>query len=310
MASPEPSGRLYLIGLGIGDVSDVSVRAKEIIQRCKNVFLESYTSVLKPVHEMIPSLEAFFEREVIAADREMVESQSDLIIEPAHTAEVSLLVVGDPFCATTHSDLYLRARKAGVAVTVLHNASIINAIGASGLEVYRFGHTVSVVFWTDSWRPQSFYTKIVENRLSVSPNGAPRARLHTLCLLDIKVKEQTIENMMRGNAVYEPPRFMTASQAAEEILECALSPDAEPQGPEGDRLCADSIVVAAARVGGASQKFFTTTLGRLAAGVDMGAPLHSLVVPGDIEPIEAEMLLLWADPEDAELVARLQAIAA
>ena len=43
--------------------------------------------------------------------------------------------------------------------------------------------------------------------------------LHTLCLLDIKVKEQSEENMARGRKIYEPPRFMTVNQALEQLLE-------------------------------------------------------------------------------------------
>ena len=38
---------------------------------------------------------------------------------------------------------------------------------------------VSVVFFTDEWRPDSFYDRILANR---------RQGLHTLCLLDIKVR--------------------------------------------------------------------------------------------------------------------------
>lgn len=49
------------------------------------------------------------------------------------------MVVGDAFCATTHSDLFLRASKLGIKVEVIHNASIISAVGCSGLQVYRFG---------------------------------------------------------------------------------------------------------------------------------------------------------------------------
>ena len=36
--------------------------------------------------------------------------------------------------------------------------------------------------------------------------------------LDIKVKEQTIENMMKGNKIYEPPRYMTVAEAAQQLL--------------------------------------------------------------------------------------------
>ena len=37
--------------------------------------------------------------------------------------------------------------------------------------------------------------------------------------LDIKVKEQAVETMMKKMTVYEPPRFMTIQQATEQLLE-------------------------------------------------------------------------------------------
>ncbi len=37
---------LYLIGLGLGDEKDVTVKGAEAIAKCSKVFLESYTSVL------------------------------------------------------------------------------------------------------------------------------------------------------------------------------------------------------------------------------------------------------------------------
>lgn len=42
------------------------------------------------------------------------------------------------------------------------------------LQLYNFGETVSIVFWTDTWKPESFFDKIKKNR----QNG-----MHTLCLL-------------------------------------------------------------------------------------------------------------------------------
>ena len=50
--------------------------------------------------------------------------------------------------ATTHTDLELRARAKGIPVKVVHNASILNAVGACGLQLYRFGEAVSIVFFT------------------------------------------------------------------------------------------------------------------------------------------------------------------
>jgi len=113
---------------------------------------------------------------------------------------VAFLVVGDPFCATTHTDLYLRCVKEGVKVDVIHNASIVSAMGVCGLMVYRFGEIVSIPFFTETWKPTSFYQKIADNA---------GLKLHTLVLLDIKVKEPTMESLARGKPVYMPPRYMS-----------------------------------------------------------------------------------------------------
>lgn len=36
----------YLIGLGLGDAKDITVKGLEIIKKCDKVFLEAYTSIL------------------------------------------------------------------------------------------------------------------------------------------------------------------------------------------------------------------------------------------------------------------------
>ena len=92
------------------------------------------------------------------------------------------------FSATTHTDILLRARALKIPTRVIHNASIMNAVGACGLQLYNFGQTVSLVFFTDTWKPDSFYDRVKEN---------VDLGLHTLVLLDIKVKEQSEENLAR-----------------------------------------------------------------------------------------------------------------
>jgi len=97
---------LYMIGLGLSDEKDITVKGLEIVKRSKKVYLEKYTAILMISKE---KLEAFYEREVIEADREFVESGCEEMIQSAQgDEEICFLVVGDPFCATTHSDLYLR----------------------------------------------------------------------------------------------------------------------------------------------------------------------------------------------------------
>ena len=62
---------LYFIGLGLGDAKDITVKGLEIVKGCDRVYLEAYTSILTVG---LKELEAFYGREVILADRELVES--------------------------------------------------------------------------------------------------------------------------------------------------------------------------------------------------------------------------------------------
>jgi diphthine synthase len=192
-----------MIGLGLSDEKDISMKGFDAVKASSKVYLEMYTAILMISNE---KLSEFFQKEIVIADREFVESGCQQMIEEAKTEIVSFLVVGDPFCATTHTDLYLRCVQQGVKVNVIHNASIVSAMGCCGLMVYRFGEIVSIPFFTETWKPYSFYAKIKGN--------SDRA-LHTLALLDIKVKEPTMESLARGKPVYLPPRYMSTMVAAQ-----------------------------------------------------------------------------------------------
>ncbi|KAJ8126812.1 hypothetical protein O1611_g6829 [Lasiodiplodia mahajangana] len=172
---------LYLVGLGLSDETDITVRGLEVVKKASRVYLEAYTSILL-VDQAV--LEAYYGRPIVIADREMVESNSDEILRDAQAEDVAFLVVGDPFGATTHTDLVLRARELSIPMQTIPNASIMSAIGGCGLQLYNFGQTVSMVFFLDNWRPASFYDRIKENRA---------IGLHTLVLLDIKCAQQMLE---------------------------------------------------------------------------------------------------------------------
>lgn len=165
--------------------------------------------------------------------------------------------------ATTHTDLVLRARELAIPVRCIHNASIMSAIGATGLQLYNFGQTVSMVFFTETWKPSSFYDRLKENR---------QAGLHTLVLLDIKVKEQSLENLPRGRKIFEPPKFMTVAQCASQML--------ETEETRGEGVCGPQcLAVGVARIGAGDQKMAAGTLEQLSS-TELGPPLHSLVLLG------------------------------
>ncbi|KAE9400669.1 Diphthine synthase [Gymnopus androsaceus JB14] len=255
----------YIIGLGLCDEKDITLRGLEAVKSSSRVYLEAYTSILMVQKDR---LESFYGKELIIADRDMVESESgsDGILKDADKEDVSLLVVGDPFGATTHTDILLRARNLGIPTRVIHNASIMNAVGASGLQLYNFGQTVSLVFFTETWKPDSFYDRIKENA-----DGG----LHTLVLLDIKVKEQSEENLARGRKIYEPPRYMTVPQAVSQLLEI------ESLRGEGVLDPEKTLAVAVGRVGG-----------------EFGPPLHSLVIVGKrLHHLEVEYGEMFAEKQ-------------
>lgn len=163
---------LHLIGLGIGDEKDISLRGIEACKKAEKVFLELYTCPLKID---IPCLEKIIEKKICVLDRKGVE-ESGKIISSAIEKDTVLLVGGDPLSATTHSEMILEARKKKIDVEIVHSSSIFTAVGETGLSLYKFGKAVSLPKPQDNYFPTSPYDNILDNL----KNG-----MHSLVLLDI-----------------------------------------------------------------------------------------------------------------------------
>lgn len=165
---------LYLIGIGLSDEKDITLKGLEAIKRCNLIYLENYTSKL--INTKIEDLEKLYGKKVILADRNLVENSNE-IIEASKTKNTALLVIGDPFGATTHINLILEAKKQNIKIKIIHNTSILNAIGEVGLELYKFGHVTSIPFNNkDIKTPIEIFNKNYKNNL------------HTLFLLDLDPK--------------------------------------------------------------------------------------------------------------------------
>ncbi|KAG1354047.1 Granule diphthine synthase [Cocos nucifera] len=266
---------LYIVGLGLGDERDITLRGLDAVRSCQKVYVEAYTSLLcfGISSDGLSRLEKLYGKEITVADREMVEERADVMLSEASESDVAFLVVGDPFGATTHTDLVVRARKLGIKVKVIHNASVMNAVGVCGLQLYRYGETVSIPFFTETWRPDSFYQKIQRNQ---------QLGLHTLCLLDIRVKEPSLESLCRGRKCYEPPKYMTIHTAINQLLEV------EEMRRES-AYSEESKCIGVARLGNEDQMMVAGSMKDL-LGVDFGPPLHCLIIVGETHPIEEEML--------------------
>ncbi|EST09368.1 Tetrapyrrole methylase [Kalmanozyma brasiliensis GHG001] len=246
---------LFVIGLGLADEHDITLKGFEAVKSSERIYLESYTSIL-----MVPGfkerLEELYGKSVIMAHRETVELEAESILEGAATSNVAFLVVGDPLSATTHTDLILRARQSSppIPVKIIHNASIMTAIGSSGLAGYNFGQTVSIPFWTEEWKPDSWLERIGEN-LNIG--------LHTLALSDIKVREQSAEDMSRGILRYQRPRYMLIPQLISQVVSAAQSHKADYLHPER------TLGIALCRMGSEEERIVSGTLQEL---LDMANP--------------------------------------
>jgi len=162
---------LYMIGIGLATEKDISLRALEIIKKCNFVYLESYTSKLQC---SIKSLERLYNKRIILADRNLVENKSKEILERARNKNVAFLIIGDVFSATTHISLLMEARKRKIRTKIIHNASILTAVGETGLELYKFGKVTSI----------PFENKDIKTPIEVFKNNC-KNELHTLFLLDL-----------------------------------------------------------------------------------------------------------------------------
>lgn len=170
---------LSLIGLGLYDEKDLTLRGIEEAKKSDKVYIELYTGKW---HGSIEGLSSTIGKEIVQLKRNDLEENSKKILEEAVTRRVVIFVQGDPLVATTHSSLLVEAKKQKIEIKVIHNTSIISAIAETGLHIYKFGQTVTIPFpeKTGGKLPQSVYDAIGDNQ---------SRGLHTLCLLDVVAED-------------------------------------------------------------------------------------------------------------------------
>jgi diphthine synthase len=173
---------LKLIGLGLFDERDLSLRAIEEAKSASKAYIELYTTAwfgsMKNLGELIG-------KKIEILKRKDLEENSAKILNEAKEKDVVIFVGGDPLIATTHSSLILEARKQNIGTKIIHNSSIVSATAETGLHIYKFGPSVTIPFLekTKGKLPESVYDVIKINK----------ARgLHTLCLLDIDAEEEKL----------------------------------------------------------------------------------------------------------------------
>lgn len=247
---------IYFIGLGLGNEKDITVKGLEAVKKCDIVYLENYTSILSCTKE---DLEKFYGKNITLANRKKVENDDNEIIKNSKSKNVAFLVAGDSMAATTHIDLYLRAKKEGIKCFVIHNSSIMTAVGVTGLQLYKFGKTTSIPMENENIETPY---DVLKGNLSLG--------LHTLFLLDLNPEEE---------------KFMKVNDAIRYLLKVELK--------RNEKIFSEkTLCVGCARVGSDNQVIKAGTAKELMK-FDFGKPVHCLIVPGKLHFMEDEALSLY-----------------
>lgn len=241
-------GGLIFVGLGLG-LHDITLRGLDAVRSADVVFAEFYTSRL--LGSDVKDLEALVGKPVRVLSRLDVEQHAAEILKEARRGLVAFLVAGDPMSATTHHDLSERAAQERIPTRVIPGISIFTAApAAAGLQIYKFGRTTTIPFPHGNYLPESPYEAIRDNK---------SRGLHTLVLLDIDAEHE---------------RFMRASEAVEVLARL------EARRGEGV-LTPETLVVGLARVGAPDQRVLYAPVAQWPS-INLGPPLHCLIVPGSL----------------------------
>jgi len=255
---------LILIGLGLFDERDVTLRGMEEAKKADRVYIELYTSKW---HGDLKKLEKLIDKEIEVLTRKDLEENSEKIIEQAKNQSVAVFVQGDALVQTTHTSLIQEAKKLRIETKIIHNASIISAVGETGLHSQKFGSYVTIPFSekTKGKLPESIYEIIKMNKSK---------GLHTLCLLDVVAEEN---------------KYMSVNEAMKILL-------AIEEKRKERVFTKETEVVVFARAGNDEKKIIYGKVGSLLEK-DFGEPPAVLIITGLLHFTEKETLSLLYSEE-------------
>ncbi|MBM3904414.1 MAG: diphthine synthase [Thaumarchaeota archaeon] len=256
---------LVFVGLGIGGSQALSEKARKIISESDVVYFEQFTS---PMSEgQTKFLQEITKCQFKLAPRWLVEDGKE-ILEAARNGNVALLSYGDPYIATTHIELRVRAIQEGIKTDTIHASSVITSlVGECGLHFYKIGKTVTIMSGIPS--STAYYT-IFENL---------KLGNHTVVLLEWNQNKNF---------------FLDPKDAISSLLD---------QEKEQNRkvFSGDTYGIVASRIGQDDQKIIAAKFSDLASQ-DFGSPPHTIIIPGIMHFTESDALKVLAHcitpPED------------
>jgi diphthine synthase len=256
---------LVFVGLGIDGSQALSDKARQVISGSDVVYFEQFTSPMS--EQEAKFLQDITKGEFKLAPRWLVEDGKE-ILEAAKNSKVALLSYGDPYIATTHIELRVRAIQDGTKTDTIHASSAITSlVGECGLHFYKIGKTVTIMSGIPS--STAYYT-IFENL---------KLGNHTIVLLEWNQNK---------NFFLDPKDALTSLQDQEKEQNHKV-------------FSGDTYGIVASRVGQETQKIIAGKFSDLSKQ-DYGAPPHTIIIPGMMHFTESDALKVLSHclspPED------------
>ena len=257
---PEGQGMLWFVGLGISGFGSIPNEALGILSSADMVYLEHFTS---PVAESeISKIRDASgggggrRRRFKLVKRWQVEDGGE-ILRNAKDGMVVLASYGDPFVATTHTELRTRAAEQGIRTGCIHASSAVTAMtGECGLHFYKMGRPATIMNEAKSLTTPYYVTY----RNMIHGN-------HTILLL---------EYSQDGDFFLDPGDALSALIRTEE-------------GQARNVMTPSTYCIVASRIGSADQSIVAGMISSLEK-TDFGMPPHAIIVPGSMHFTESDAL--------------------
>ncbi|MFB5611261.1 MAG: diphthine synthase [Nitrosopumilaceae archaeon] len=253
---------LWFVGLGISGADSISVSTQKLVKQADIVYFEQFTSPISKSETA--KIKKLAKSKLKIAKRWMVEDGAE-ILKNAKKKKVVLLAYGDPYIATTHIELRVRAIQEKIKTQTVHAASSLTSlVGEAGLHYYKIGKIVTIM--SELKTMTTPYYMIYKNLIGGN---------HTLLLLEYNQDSKF---------------FLDPKQALAALTETEKEQKRNVIHPS-------TFVIIASRIGFKNQKIISGKISTLKK-IDFGKPPHTIIIPGKLHFTESDAIKVLTDCKD------------
>ena len=250
---------LWFIGLGISGFKSIPTEALDVLSKADIVYLEQFTS---PIGKSdLAKIKNAINGEFKPAKRWLVEDGNE-ILENSKKNKVVLLSYGDPYIATTHIELRVRAIEREIKTHSIHaSSSLTSMIGECGLHFYKVGRIATIMSEMKSLTTPYYviYKNVIEGN-------------HTVLLLEFNQDKDF---------------FLDPNDALKGLVETE-------EGQQRNVISKSTYAIVASRIGFKDQKIISGKISSLKKK-DFGKPPHTVIIPGRLHFTESDALKVFGE---------------